>query len=128
MSDASPSPFPTRRRWFQFSLATLFVLVTLCAIFFGWLAREWEIVRHRKVLLGQIEASDANVFTGGQATFKHSPVIKIVRHGDHAFRISKLRQRFGDTSVTDILFRRQLTDADREAVKAFPDADIYAIP
>lgn len=44
----SETPTPPRRRWFRFSLRTMFVLVTVFAVFVGWLAREWRIVRERE--------------------------------------------------------------------------------
>jgi hypothetical protein len=34
-----------KRRWFRFSLRTLFVLITACAIFFGW-ELHWKNQRH----------------------------------------------------------------------------------
>jgi len=43
-----PSPRPTRR-WLQFSLRTLFVLVAVLALFLGWLnwARRWDVERRK---------------------------------------------------------------------------------
>jgi hypothetical protein len=40
-----------KRRWFQFSLRTLFVVVTLFGFFLAWLARAAIVVRERQELL-----------------------------------------------------------------------------
>ncbi|HEY2840785.1 MAG TPA: hypothetical protein VGJ26_16630 [Pirellulales bacterium] len=42
-------PTPPRRRWFQFSLATMFVVVTIFAI---WLKWELNFVHERKEAIG----------------------------------------------------------------------------
>src|ERR1700680_2104213 len=39
---------PTRRRWFQFSLGTMFLLVTISAVLLGWLVSERRFVQERK--------------------------------------------------------------------------------
>ena len=46
---------PTQRRWFQFSLRTLLIFVTLAAIPLGWLGWQAHIVRERKAMLGLIK-------------------------------------------------------------------------
>lgn len=44
----------TPRRW-SFGLRTLFVLVALVSVPLGWLGREWQLVRERKVVADWIE-------------------------------------------------------------------------
>ena len=51
---------PTRRRWFQFGLGTLFVLMTVFAVWLGW---ELKYIRERKEFLAWVEsklATEAN--------------------------------------------------------------------
>ena len=48
---------PPRRRWFQFSLRTLFVLVTLWSGFLGWLVWEWRFVQQRLAVFSSIDAN-----------------------------------------------------------------------
>ncbi len=38
----------SRRRWFQFGLRALIVVMTFSGLFLGWLAREWKFVRDRR--------------------------------------------------------------------------------
>jgi hypothetical protein len=46
---------PSRRRWFQFGLRTMFVVVTVFAV---WLAWELKAVRDRRDFLALIDAVD----------------------------------------------------------------------
>jgi hypothetical protein len=46
-------PNPPRRRWFQFSLATMFVVVTLTAIPLGWTAYSLNWIRQRRAVLAE---------------------------------------------------------------------------
>jgi hypothetical protein len=55
MAMREPTP-PTRRRWFQFSLGTLFVVVTVFALWLGWQAK---IVRDRKNFLMMLNDYEA---------------------------------------------------------------------
>ena len=43
-----PNPPNYRRRWFQFGLSTLIVIMTLVGVSLGWLARERKFVRDRR--------------------------------------------------------------------------------
>jgi len=42
-----------KRRWFRFSLRTMFVVVTLVAVFLAWLGWELSYIRERKAWLRQ---------------------------------------------------------------------------
>jgi hypothetical protein len=42
---------PTRRRWLQFSLGTMLLLVSLVAVFLAWLAWELSYIRDRQTWL-----------------------------------------------------------------------------
>ena len=43
------------RRWFRFSLRTMFVLVTIFGIGLGWLVRQSQIVRERKQIVEAVQ-------------------------------------------------------------------------
>jgi hypothetical protein len=48
-------PNPSRRRWFQFSMRTMFVVVTLLAIPMGWVTWEWSFVQERNAIKERLE-------------------------------------------------------------------------
>jgi hypothetical protein len=57
-----PTTSPTRRRWFQFGLGTMFVVVTITGVFFWWLGLEWKYVRDRHAY--DVQASGENARGG----------------------------------------------------------------
>src|SRR5579863_2209083 len=46
-------PTPPRRRWFQFGIGTMLLLVTVFAV---WLSWELNYVRHRKACVAKVSA------------------------------------------------------------------------
>ena len=48
-------PPKRKRRWFQFSLRSLLILVTLLAVVCGYVGRQAEFVRGRQAMLGRID-------------------------------------------------------------------------
>jgi hypothetical protein len=118
---------PAPKRWFRWSLRTLFVVVTLVSVPLGSLAWQAHIVRHRQQMLGQIKADGGIIFVG-HVDWMHSPLVRVIRHGDYKYIISPLRSWFGDRRVSLIGFNRQLTAFDRQAVEAIPEVQIHAIP
>jgi len=42
-----------RRRWFRYSLRTLFMVVTVTGAATGWLLREWRFVAQRQAAIAQ---------------------------------------------------------------------------
>ena len=59
MTTDHPNPSKPRRRWFQFSLRTLFVLLTVLCV---WLAVTVERVRKQREAVAAIEAVGGSVF------------------------------------------------------------------
>jgi hypothetical protein len=55
-----------KRRWFRFSLRTLFALVTVFGVAMCWFEQQLEIVRHRKQLLAllDLELHTFRTYTG----------------------------------------------------------------
>jgi len=113
-----------RRRWFRFSLRTLFVLVTVIACWLGW---QVQVVQHRKAMLKQIETDGGLVFIGS-VDWEHSPSVVFNGPHDHAFKLSSLRRMLGDRHIDLIGFDRPLTNTDRQAIEAFPESAVAAIP
>lgn len=108
-TDATPSPKP-KRRWFQFRLRTLLVVVTLAAVPCAYVAHEWRIVQERERFLCEQERSMAEHSSGAAG-------ISWVRRlmGDHGY------SRIALGGATDIARRRQ------EAGALFPEARIMAL-
>jgi hypothetical protein len=76
-----------KRRWFRFSLRTLFLLVTVIACWLGW---QVHVVQHRKAMLMQIEASGGYLFNCGEMGWGRNEdhTTKFVRPPDPTYRVS----------------------------------------
>src|SRR5262249_52439536 len=113
------------RRRLRFSLRTLFVLVTVIACWLGW---QVHVVQHRKAMLRQIEASGGYAFGNQDWGWGHPGKDHILRWGNEDASPSAIRSLLGDIHAENIGFDRPMTGADRQAIAAFPEASIYAIP
>lgn len=115
-----------RRRWFRFSLRTMFVLVTLVAATIGWLGREWRIVQVRKAILREIERLEPAAIDPSveQQESRNSDPLYDPRQWD-SIRVSTIRRLLGDESVIELLLPRA---SDRLLIErtenAFPEADL----
>jgi len=103
-------PTPPRRRWFRFSLRTLFVLVTLMGTFLGWLGVQLKWMRDREATFNH--GSSFVGFEGNLAPWS----IRLL--GAPGFRDIYLL-------VDDV---EHLTDAERanrkRAASLFPEAEV----
>jgi hypothetical protein len=100
-------PTPPRRRWLQFSLRTLFILLTLAALAVAWIASDRRIaMARRRFLLGE----------EGRAQPAFIPAEN---------ELSFWRKYFGDQSRKSISLPVGATAADvEEAQRLFPEAEI----
>jgi hypothetical protein len=114
-----------RRRTNDALIVTMLVTALLIAI--GWLGWQYQIVRHRQAMRSQIETTGGVVFVGG-FDYRSSPRVKMIRPADYDYKIPTVRKWFGDEFVALILFPRQLTAADRQAIEALPESEVHAIP
>ena len=104
MPESTPQP---RRRWFQFSLASLFFLTTLVAI---WLAWELAFIRERQVWIKQ----NTSLLEPGQST---PPVVA---------HIPWWRMLLGDEAVPTIENSDDWPEEERVyATKLFPEAILW---
>ena len=117
MDDAKP-----KRRWFQFSLRWLFVLVTLLAIWLGW---QVSIVRERNHLrTTAADAAGSNWNAFNRAWNDH-----IVSSGIRGYNISWVRRLLGDESTRMICLPPTMTSEQvAEFKRSFPEAFISISP
>jgi hypothetical protein len=99
---------PTRRRWFQFGLASMFVFVMAAAVALSWLMRELRISHARDAMRERLRARNATI---------------IEYEGSHA------RNRFpGDRLVAQIHVYGFKPEEEDEIHSVFPEAAIWSRP
>ncbi len=115
---------PTRGRWFQFSLATLLVVVTLVAL----VVREVNVVKHRRAAITYIQER------GGHPTLLKDWEADLNPPGEYAIPVSPdasipfWRRWMGDAPVAEISWNASAKEEDIErASAAFPEAGRYLI-
>jgi hypothetical protein len=133
-------PSKRKRRWFQFSLRTMLIMVALLAVplgYFGWQAK---IVRERKDLLSLV------VDRGGGYLISDEPTLSRVRTVGALFREelggpnrlfvlvsahdvsknpSRIRNWFGDESITMLWLTASIpSDEAAKFIAAFPEANV----
>jgi hypothetical protein len=103
-------PPKRKRRWFQFSLRSLMIGVTLLAVPLGYVGWQAKIVRHRRELIRQVVA--AGSYVGFDFTLELEDSIPWLRRrlGDEAIRLFGLLGATGE--------KRE------EISAAFPEADV----
>ena len=115
---------PTRRRWFQFSVGTLLLLVTVFAVWLGW---ELKFIRDRQAWLRENavlvdpEMRPDDVFPGG--SYVIMPPLRLPPRYEAS--IPTWRKWLGDEAVPWIIEGEDWTDIDRaRAVRLFPEAKL----
>ncbi len=106
-------PPKRNRRWFQFSLRTLMIGVTLLAVACGYVASQAKIVRDR---------SEWRINAPPKSSY---PVKPIIFQGDPAQRPNVIRRWPGDVAIDMIDLPPGTPDRDiRTTVTLFPEAAI----
>jgi hypothetical protein len=108
------TPSVPKRRWFSFSLRTMFVVVTVFAIPLGWLAWEASVVRRRAICLDEVTTGGGYYLTSKGANS----------------RLPWIRQMMGDKFIERIYLKDAPTKAmwhDR-LTKVYPEAAIQIWP
>jgi hypothetical protein len=104
------APKPTKRRWFRFSLRTLFVLVTVLCVWLGW---QVHLVKQRRAFLHWVDAR------GGWA---------LLPTQQDSSMIPPWRRWLGDVAIDGIAFP---SDVDQEtyvyARRVFPESKTNVI-
>ena len=115
------NPTPKSRRWFKwswltFSLRTMFVVVTVFAVWLGW---ELKYVRDRKAALDLLTQSGGTTVIYGTLS---NPVSLPVP-------IPWWRRLLGDEGIPYLLFPATWTDEEcNHAIQLFPEARPYPRP
>jgi hypothetical protein len=104
-------PPKTKRRWYQFSLRTLMIVVTLFCVVGGYVAHEAKVVNERK----------AKLETGSDG-----PVVDFTVDKGKDGAITTMRLWFGDHFVSSVHVK-QKADINRYKA-AFPEADVELPP
>jgi hypothetical protein len=106
---------PKRRRWFQFSLTTMLVVITVIAVWLGWnLSR----VRQREATIVFLKNSGMSVAYPTTAALQIPPW----KHLPFGWRI------LGAKPVRTVYLPQQFKEVDREQVRGlFPEAAIVII-
>ncbi len=117
----SELPTPPRRRWFQFGIGTMLVVVALFAVWLGW---ESRIFHARQEMLRQIEIEGGHTSDGRNTGSAH-----LKREGDGSTAIPYIRALMGDRFVNLVWFPViELTPRQWEIVAHFPESRIIGNP
>src|SRR5690242_2872948 len=108
--DPQNNPQTRKRPWFQFSLRTLMMAVTLLAIACGYVASQARIVGIRNAARARIEALGGQYKVGG-AIF-----------GDYEEEVPLVRRWLGDEPVNFVLLPESASSSDEQRIReVFPD-------
>jgi hypothetical protein len=126
-----------RRRWFRFSLRTLFVLVTLFAV---WLAWQLNLIHQRNAMHRWIEAHGGSAATGSLGKSFRDEIIQAVGPDPDFIRqfapetrtgtIPWFKTILGDHAVAYIVIPRVFDPGHvyKRAQVLFPEALIIPVP
>ena len=118
-----------KRRWFRFSLRTLFLVVTVFCLWLGWQA---SVVRERKSLLRSLENDPHLLFDPLHTSFGPGKMVltfgTLTNHRDGPY-VPWFRRMLGDDNVTSLGLPSEMTEEDLRRFKiAFPEAVISQEP
>ena len=123
------APESYRRRWWHsYEWTVLLAIAISAALGLGGLGWQASIVGHRRAMRNQIEASGGSVNYFGYSGPPEAFVIAKIRAAGGNRGISPIRRLLGDQVISEVYFRRQITAADRKAMEAFPEAELWGVP
>ena len=115
-TDANVStPTKPKRRWYQYSLRTLFIIVTFFGIGFGLIGGQALIVRERKAMLDEIQL--------GGGRWMDRPAAVSVLPDDWA--LPWYRRLLGDNVIRAIFLPKSLRQRHASVQEIFPEAMVY---
>jgi|GEM_PF-4082555 len=117
-------PTPPRRRWFQFGLVSIFVLIALIAVPLGLLTRELSIVRQRNAYRAISEAERSRRIQESQLGGVFYETDTLSRERRPRRSISVWRKILGDEAVGELYVR---TADSKDVEKLFPEIDLIIL-
>jgi hypothetical protein len=121
-TEPSKADSPKRkRRWFQFSLRTLMIAVTVLAVACGYVGWQVKIVRARKAFQERLELQGGWVYIGsdsGRFAWHPAPI--------GSLELPWIRQRLGDEAaiVVYVPTGDEYNEDYAEASRLFPEASV----
>jgi hypothetical protein len=110
-------PPKRKRRWFQFSLRTLMIVVTLLAVPLSYVGWQAKIVRERKVVLSAIRDRGGHVVEASTVPFLKPWAT-----------ISSFREWLGDIAIQGIQLPGETKSDEVGRIKiAFPESSITVL-
>jgi hypothetical protein len=126
MVSMTPAP---NRRWFAYSLRTLFVVVTVFGVFGGWLVWQVHVIRERCDLVERI--NDDGGFAGTAVisgkTMRGETVcrLSVPRPGDRfLYPVGWFRRLMGDIPITHVQIPTESVIELGRIQATFPEANI----
>jgi hypothetical protein len=122
MSSLSKSAMNINRRWFRFSLRTMFLLVTTVCGILGW---NLKIVRERQAAMKWLEDLGGSAMDCQCIYSMMLDGPRVVRSYNDKLRPSWLRKVLGDKKIMTVELPPTLTTIERNRIWAiFPEAQI----
>lgn len=113
-----------RRRWFRFTLRTLFVLLTVFGLGGGWLVSQINLLKERRLLVARIEQCRRNAFAHSFAMYSPDDYPGVSLTADR-YWCSLGPRLLGDTGYHFLRLPQHVTAGEAQRyVKAFPEAFI----
>jgi hypothetical protein len=115
---------PTRGPWLNHERTVLLVVALVAALALGWLALQAHTARYRRSMREKIQANGGRVLSG---VCSNPSARELIRPAEPDSSVPWIRWQFGDEHVDEIWFEGPLTDSDRKAIAAFPEAEVVMI-
>jgi hypothetical protein len=123
-----PDPPKRKRRWYQFSLRTLLIVVTLLAVPLSYVGWQAKIVRERRSVADEITQHGGFVHWASTITDNSQPKLVIsprLNIKPPYPNVSWLRRLLGDDYVLVIISAGMSDEAYNRAEAVFPEAYIF---
>ena len=119
-------PPKRKRRWFQFSLRTLMIVVSLLAVPLGYVGWQAKIVRERRCALSAITESGGHIWTREGYCSSTEPGAGRMPPDEWPSEVPWLRRLLGDEHVASIQLAWDVSVAERIRIEAlFPEATVF---